>query len=91
MEIKQYKAKGCCGSSSLFFKISEPISQIIVDKFIDLGMIQEEHYSKAGIMYVHNSSFIITGPFGSNKVQFKCKQSPCAEHQQTLIRLLESL
>ena len=79
MEIKEYKTRGCCGKQSIFYKIDQTVNQDLANKFIDLGLKQADHLAKAGIMYCHNNEYIISGMFGSNKLQLKCKISDCTD------------
>lgn len=91
MEFKHFQTKGCCGKQSYFYKIDKSIDKELSNKFIDLGLKSADHLEAAGIMYVYNSEYIMTGPFGSNKLQFKCKLKDCSELRLKVENILKNI
>jgi len=79
MKVQKYNVQACCGRTSIFFKISEPISIEFMNILKSNGYKETEHFTKAGILYVDNEDFILTGPIGSDKLQVKCKKPNCEE------------
>lgn len=79
MKIEKFSIKTCCGKNAIIFKINKPLTKEFLASLISVGFKETEHFTKAGILYADNSDFIITGPFGSNRLQVKCKKSECSE------------
>lgn len=77
MELTKYSINSCCGKKSVIYKIDRPITNDLLNIFLSLGFKELSHFTKAGILYVENSDFIITGPMGSNKLQIKCRIANC--------------
>lgn len=47
-----------------------------------------KHMTNAGILYVENDDYILSGPIGSDKLQLKCKRGICEEHSKTVEQVL---
>jgi hypothetical protein len=77
MDIEKFSIQSCCGKKSTIYKIDRPIDNNLLVELVGLGFTELKHFTAAGILYVDNSSFIITGPIGSNRLQVKCKRSNC--------------
>ena len=73
MKITRYSVSACCGQKSLMFTTDCPIAKQHITELSKHGFYEEAHFTKAGIFYVYNADFIITGPIGSNKLQIKQK------------------
>lgn len=91
MNIEKTETKGCCGKTSLFFKLSKPITQDIANAIIKLGFIQQDHFTKAGICSLINNQISITGPFHSKKLQLKCRVKDCSNIIENIINVLNEL
>jgi hypothetical protein len=91
MKIERFIIQACCGRKSLIFKTDQPLSIDILNKFVELGFKEAKHFTKAGILWVDNINFIITGPIGSNKLQVKCKKKECDSDINDLETLLLSM
>ena len=77
MKIEKFNVQACCGRTSIFFKISEPISNSLLQYLKLNGYRETEHFTKAGILYADNEDFLITGPMGTDKLQVRCKKDNC--------------
>lgn len=77
MNIEKFTVQACCGKKSTIYKIDRPIDTNLIAAFVALGFVESEHFTKAGILYVDNMDFIVTGPIGSNRLQVKCRRSDC--------------
>ena len=91
MKIERYSMQSCCGGKSIVFKIGQPITKELLSIFISMGFIEAKHFSAAGILYATNLDFIVTGPFGSNKLQVKCKKTDCDQKLNEFESLLNTL
>lgn len=67
--------KTCCGGIMYTLKTSEALSKNLIQLLVNEGFKESIHYTKAGILYMDNLDFIISGPLGSTKLQVKCKKS----------------
>jgi len=88
MKVEVHSISSCCGGKSTIFKTNMPVTIDIIKQFIDKGFIELKHFTDVGLIYVHNSDFIITGPIGSNRLQVKCKKSKCDQNLKELENLL---
>lgn len=79
MNIERFTIQACCGKTSLIFKTDQPITQNLLTFLVNAGFVEAAHFTKAGILYVDNPDLIITGPFGSDKLQVKCKVKDCEQ------------
>lgn len=91
MKLERFTTQSCCGGLSVIFKIGKPITKEILNTFINLGFVESAHFTKAGILYATNADFILTGPFGSDKLQVKCKKSDCDQKLNDFESLLLNL
>lgn len=87
MDISKFSINSCCGRSSIIYKTEQPITISIISQLVSNGFNEQSHFTKAGILYVDNKEFIITGPIGSNKLQVKCKIANCEQN----INIIEDL
>lgn len=71
MKLTRYSISACCGKQSIIFTTDCPLSHDHINKLKNMGFAETSHFTKAGIMYMTNSDFIITGPLGSNRLQLK--------------------
>ena len=92
MKIERLTLQSCCGGTSTIFKIDRALSKNFLNILINLGYSEAEHFTKAGILYATNQEFIVTGPFGTNKLQVKCRKSDCDKKLndfESLLALME--
>jgi hypothetical protein len=59
--------------------------------FINLGFLELAHFTSAGIMYIENYDFIITGPIGSNRLQVKCRRANCESKLDDLEKIFQNI
>jgi hypothetical protein len=91
MKIERHSIQACCGRKTIIFKIDKPIDKLFCESLNKLGFKESEHFTKAGILYVDNLDFIITGPFGSDKLQIKCKKQDCEKKLNDFENLLHQI
>jgi hypothetical protein len=80
MKSQRFTITACCGKTSLIFKIDQPLTKVHLAALVNLGFREAAHFTKAGVLYVDNLDLIVTGPFGSDRLQVKCKVADC--HQK---------
>jgi hypothetical protein len=92
MDVIRFAIKSCCGYSSLAMKFDRNISKDFLPLLMDGGFKAADNYSKSGILYIENDSFIAQGAFGSNILQFKCKnKEKCHKKIDQLEELLKTI
>lgn len=91
MLVKRHTVQACCGNTSIIFKTDQPILKSHLDGLVRLGFSEHAHFTKAGILYVDNADFIVTGPIGSDRLQVKCKIADCAQKLNDFEVLLQNL
>jgi hypothetical protein len=88
MKVERFTVNACCGRTNIIFKLDRPIGANLLDFLVSKGFIENAQFTKAGMIYVDNSDFILTGALGGDKLQAKCKLKDCT---QKLVELEETL
>lgn len=91
MKVERFVVQACCGKTAVIFKTDQPITKDHLAKMVTLGFREQAHFTQAGILYVDNTDFILTGPIGSDRLTVKCKHAECAEKMNNLEVLLQQL
>lgn len=91
MKIEKHTVSACCGKTNTTFKVDKSITKDILLWFKQQGFNEIEHFTKAGMLYVENDNLILTSPFGSNKLQAKCKKTDCVKILNDFEDLLKQL
>jgi hypothetical protein len=73
------------------FKTDQPVTKLHLEAMQKLGFIESVHFTQAGLLYVDNPDFTITGPFGSDRLTVKCKHAECTEKLNDLEVLFQQL
>jgi hypothetical protein len=91
MNITKFTVQACCGRQSIIFKTDQPITSKVLEDLLKSGFNEHTHFTKAGILYMDNSDFIVTGPIGSDRLQVKCKAADCSQKLNNLEELLKKI
>jgi hypothetical protein len=91
MKVERITIVACCGRTSVMFKLERPIDIKMMTDLVAKGFIEDPKFTKAGILYVYNSDFYLSGAFGLDKLQAKCKFKECDQKLNELEGLLLSL
>jgi hypothetical protein len=91
MKVERFNIQSCCGNMALILKTDRPLTLVHLEALVKLGFKESPHFTKAGILYVDNSDFTVTGPLGSDRLTVKCKHKECAEKINNLEVLLQQL
>lgn len=91
MKIKRFNIKACCGRTSIIFQTDQPLTKEHLATLVTWGFVEAPHFTKSGILYADNLDFIVTGPFGSNRLQVKCKHAECSDKINNFEVLLQQL
>lgn len=79
MKVERLVVQGCCGKSHVVFRIDRPIDQSLLDVLKSNGFTEVIAFTKAGMIYADNMDLIVSGPFGSDKLNAKCKKDNCEQ------------
>jgi hypothetical protein len=90
MKVERFNIQACCGRMAIIFKTDRPLTKDHLTNLVKLGFIESTHFTKAGILYVDNKDFTLTGPLGSDRLTVKCKYKP-DECNQKMINLEDLL
>jgi Ni,Fe-hydrogenase I small subunit len=88
MKVERFTVQACCGRTSIIFKTDRPLSKEILAQLVSLGFKEAPHFTKAGMLYADNSDFIVTGSFGSDRLQVKCRKADCTQKLNDFEELL---
>lgn len=91
MKIERFTVQACCGKTAIIFKTDQPLNLTHLDGLVKAGYMESSHFTKAGIIYVDNLDFTITGPIGSDRLQVKCKLMDCGQKLNDLEVLLQNI
>ncbi len=91
MQIQKFTVQACCGKTSITYKIDRSVNLELLQSLVKIGFIENQHFTKVGILYCENINFIITTPLGSDRLQIKCKKKDCVEKLNDLEYLLQQL
>lgn len=88
MKITKFTVKACCGKQNSIFMLDGILSKELMNELINLSFKEQEHFTKAGIMYLESEFLILTGPIGSNRLQIKCRKTDCLDAMNQLENFL---
>lgn len=88
MKVERFTIQACCGRTSIIFKLDRPIASDLLAFLVSEGFTENVNFTKAGMLYVDNPDFILTGALGADKLQAKCKPKDCAQKLNELEELL---
>jgi len=93
MKIEKFNIQSCCGKKAIIFKTDRPLNKNHLDFLVRNGFREGTHFTTAGILYVDNSDFILTGPLGSDRLTVKCKrnEAECTKKLDNLEVLLQQV
>jgi len=73
------------------YKTDCPLTKDHIINLVKNGFNEIVHFTKAGILYLDNTTFIITGPLGSDRLTVKCKLKDCNQAMIDLENLLKTI
>lgn len=92
MKVTKFTVRACCGKDAVIYKTDRPLSYKHITSLVSMGFVESIHFTKAGILYVDNVDFIVTGPLGSDRLTVKCKQqTECSQKINDLEGLLQQV
>ena len=79
MKVERAIIPVCCGNYQIIFKIDRPVQQDVVTHLKSNGFTESENFTKVGMLYMHNSDLIVSGPMGADRVNVRCKKKDCVQ------------
>lgn len=80
-----------CAKQQTIFEINFSLSEDQLEYFSNNNFIEGKSYTKTGIMYIEDANLIAIGPFGSNRLQIKCKNINCFASLDILESILKNM
>jgi hypothetical protein len=81
----------CNKKKQLLFELSISLEEKYTQYFIDNGYSNNKLYIKNGLLYIEDIYLVAIGPFGSNRLQIKCKIDNCdigIDKLESILKLL---
>jgi hypothetical protein len=91
MKVQRIHIQACCGRTATIFKTDEPLSKEHMAALTKKGFVEQPHFTAAGILYMDNSDFNLTGPIGSDRLSVNCRHADCTQKMNDLEELLQHL
>lgn len=66
-----------CSKPQMLLEFNFSLSKDHIAYFTANNFSDTKSYTKVGILYIEDTNLIAIGPFGSNRLQIKCKNSNC--------------
>ena len=91
MKVERFTIPACCQQVTHVFRTDKPITQAILAELVKLGYKEHTQFTQAGILYADNDALLVSGPFGSDRLQIRCKVKDCDvklnEFEELLLKL----
>lgn len=88
MKVERIIVQACCGRTNTVLRIDRPITSEFLTALVSKGFTEFPNFTKAGVLYVDNLDFILTGALGQDRLHVKCKHSECSAKLNELEGLL---
>jgi hypothetical protein len=80
-----------CAKPQILLEIDISFNSTHLDYLINNNYIEGKSYTKMGILYIEDDNLVAIGPFGSNRLQIKCKTNSCDESLLILENILKNI
>lgn len=91
MIVKKTKQKSCCGKSQIKLEFDFALDKEHLKYFLNSNFIESKAYTSVGILYLEDDNLVIMGPFGSNRLQVKCKNANCDASVSIVETILQNI
>jgi hypothetical protein len=88
MKVEKFLIQACCNKKQIVFKIDRPLDKTVLEVLKSNGFTEAAHFTKAGMLYADNSDLIVSGPFGGDRINVKCKKPDCDQYLNNFEALL---
>lgn len=78
-EVKKTLLKSSCNCNKpqTLLETNFPFDKEHLVYFANNNFVEVKSYTKVGILYIEDANLVAIGPFGSNRLQIKCKNANC--------------
>jgi hypothetical protein len=83
--------KACCGKKQTIIQLGFALDKSHIQAFVSNGFVISQSYIDKGILYIGDDNIFCLGPFGSNRIQVKCKSNNCIQSIEKLETILKSI
>lgn len=92
-EVKRISLKSSCNCTKpqIIFEVSFPFEKKHLEFLINNNYIEGKSYTSMGILYIEDDNLVAIGPFGSNRLQIKCKNDNCDAGLSILENVLKNI
>lgn len=66
-----------CSKPSTTLEFNFPMVNKYLPQLLTLNFLDNNSYTSIGICYLEDDNIVALGPFGSNRLQIKCKNNNC--------------
>jgi hypothetical protein len=80
-----------CNKGQLLLELNVPLNKSYLQLFIDSGFTENKSYTNLGLFYVESINFTAIAPFGSNRINIKCKVANCNNNITELEEILAKI
>lgn len=75
----------------MILEVNFSLDKIHLNYFCNNNFSEVKSYTNVGILYIENATLVAIGPFGSNRLQVKCKSANCEGSIVNLENLIKNI
>ena len=87
----EIKSRCNCNKPQITLEVNCPFSKDHLQYFSNNNFLESKSYTNVGILYIEDANVAAMGPFGSNRLQIKCKTALCDISILSLENLLKNM
>ena len=78
-EVKKtlLKSKCNCTKAQIILELNYSLNREHIQYFINNNFNESKSYTNVGILYIEDANLTAMGPFGTNRLQIRCKNDNC--------------
>ncbi len=88
MKVEKFAVQSCCGKTAVTIKVGAQVSKDFIPLLVGNGYTEVKQFTASGMLYVENMNLIVSGVFGADNLQIKCKVRDCEPFTNEFIELL---
>jgi len=92
-EVKKIaiKSRCNCNKPQITLEVNFPFDKMHLQHFSNNNFLEMKSYTNVGILYIEDANLAAMGPFGSNRLQIKCKNDNCDASLANLESILKNM
>lgn len=80
-----------CNKGQLLLELSVPLDKTHIKFFAGSSFLENKTYTNLGLFYMESIDLTAIGPFGSNRLNIKCKTANCDDNIIQLEEILKQI